>query len=399
MATLADDLMAACAHPTKKVGEDNLTAQMQRDTAANIQARLRRSHRYTLDDEVVTAAAALSVLHPAILLQMLGSARLPFSAVFFEYRTAVMIENIIAWNRSDSTGIHPKNHLTYRTGIFIEQRDDEYVYQAIGLPKDANARLDYCSIGMRCRIDRPYSDDDQNTAIIKLAALTTLPESLLRMTRSGKMIMRSVADGQFAQEPSDAESEQREAIAETIARHTITEVSERHREYQRLGRSYALTHPNWYQERARTLIPAQSVILRLMLAMLVLINTREHVVTTVVAPEKKSRLIGGKAVPLLEYRTATLKLGVDQTVREVSRSFARAVPNPKRAHDVRGHWAHTRDPGRLRNLDCGDDHEYRELTLNRQECLLCGARRWWRADHQRGDEKLGHVISETKVVL
>ena len=59
---------------------------------------------------------------------------------------------------------------------------------------------------------------------------------------------------------------------------------------------------------------------------------------------------------------------------------------PKRLHDVRGHFAHSHKTG---DSDC--NHSWIHLTESRWKCSKCGMKRWWRAQHERGDERVGRV--------
>lgn len=66
----------------------------------------------------------------------------------------------------------------------------------------------------------------------------------------------------------------------------------------------------------------------------------------------------------------------------------------RRRHSVRGHWAQTRH---LAHRGC--DHRWDIVSINRDkyECGACGAKRWWRTAHMRGDATRGFVTKDYEV--
>jgi hypothetical protein len=63
--------------------------------------------------------------------------------------------------------------------------------------------------------------------------------------------------------------------------------------------------------------------------------------------------------------------------------------SPHRRHEVRGHYCHNEEWRNGSHRGC--EHVTEQKGENSWTCKLCGGKRWWRKDHQRGDASLGFV--------
>lgn len=109
-------------------------------------------------------------------------------------------------------------------------------------------------------------------------------------------------------------------------------------------------------------------------------------ITKVVEP-KGYRHMGMNKLPYMSHSIVTLQLPKVNPITFVQRKLSNAKAWSLRAHEVRGHWAHRHDSGRK---DCKHAW-FKTKDVNHEECGLCGAYRWWKKDHTRGDASKGFV--------
>jgi hypothetical protein len=112
--------------------------------------------------------------------------------------------------------------------------------------------------------------------------------------------------------------------------------------------------------------------------------------------------IGNKPKPFMAHRTVHVALDPVPHIRQFGAGTGGSV---RRRHRVRGHyctnlaarsggcihqWQAAGAEWKLIAVKVGDDPE-------RWVCAACGGRRWWRADHARGDASIGWVNHTYKV--
>jgi hypothetical protein len=95
-----------------------------------------------------------------------------------------------------------------------------------------------------------------------------------------------------------------------------------------------------------------------------------------------------------DHTKVTLAVPREQAVQRLGRSFGYDFGR-RRRHPVRGSWCHARTGERAGNPNC--HHEFDTTDPLRQKCTRCGATRWWRAEHERGDAGLGYVTHDYDV--
>jgi hypothetical protein len=131
------------------------------------------------------------------------------------------------------------------------------------------------------------------------------------------------------------------------------------------------------------------------LACLILVNTpgsyRE------VAVPAGRHFSSGKMRLIREHSRIELRIRTGEFVRYIS-DAADARQNSeaaqRRLHSVRGHFAHNsvaREAACVHTWIQDDDRHF--------HCADCGGRRWWRHEHERGDESLGRVARDYDVTF
>ena len=97
------------------------------------------------------------------------------------------------------------------------------------------------------------------------------------------------------------------------------------------------------------------------------------------------RFIAGKHRQLREHTRIEINLSTDSVVRYISDQIGQNDAR-RRRHEVRGHFCHN---AVARAAACF--HSWVQDDARHWHCAECGGRRWWKDQHDRGDETLGSV--------
>ena len=113
------------------------------------------------------------------------------------------------------------------------------------------------------------------------------------------------------------------------------------------------------------------------------------------------RLVGGRPTPYLAKSRIVIDLAPVHAAA-VSASAEGHEAHARRRHVVRGHWCYARkgdgDPACAHTWVPEPAADARWATnVDRQHCA-CGARRWWRREHERGDAAEGYVHHDSVLV-
>lgn len=113
------------------------------------------------------------------------------------------------------------------------------------------------------------------------------------------------------------------------------------------------------------------------------------------------RLVGGRPTPYLAKSRIVIDLAPVHAAA-VSASAEGHEAHARRRHVVRGHWCYARkgdgDPACAHTWVPEPAADGRWATnVDRQHCA-CGARRWWRREHERGDAAEGYVHHDNVLV-
>lgn len=141
------------------------------------------------------------------------------------------------------------------------------------------------------------------------------------------------------------------------------------------------------QDKLQILLQSHTGGLKLILVMLLLL-VRPHNTFVVHEVGHRRAIVKGKQQVLQDHHVIKLRLEhKDPVTRYLSHQ---STGIHRRLHDVHGHWCQHRRKG-----SC--THDWREMDVDDYECVKCGAKRWWRKDHQRGKKQLGRVTKEYEV--
>ena len=135
--------------------------------------------------------------------------------------------------------------------------------------------------------------------------------------------------------------------------------------------------------------------MRFVLGALAVLNNKEYVVRTPVKPGQKrpGELIKPKLQPSYEFVTMNAPHVV--FIKHLQGQSGHSGRKHQR-HEVTGTWVNYHKTGKA---DC--DHEFANLddTGDRKICLLCGRKKTWRAEHERGNIELGFKKRAARVVV
>jgi hypothetical protein len=106
----------------------------------------------------------------------------------------------------------------------------------------------------------------------------------------------------------------------------------------------------------------------------------------------------GKVTPFLAHTSVTIDFNAVETMRVMGTPAGDAVP--RRRHEVRGHYCQNRTARSYARMGgcmhdwqpCGDDWTPIDAAVadaDRWVCRVCEGKRWWRAEHERGDASIG----------
>jgi hypothetical protein len=146
--------------------------------------------------------------------------------------------------------------------------------------------------------------------------------------------------------------------------------------------------------------------LRTVIALLLMLN--RPMITRYSNVEPGRGFHKGKLMPYMAHTTVTIDLDAVPTLKLMSAPEGDGTP--RRRHEVRGHYCHDREARDYLRI-AGCMHDWRtcddewtpapaipDAKANHWLCAVCGGKRWWRAEHERGDAGLGFVQHDSYAV-
>jgi hypothetical protein len=126
---------------------------------------------------------------------------------------------------------------------------------------------------------------------------------------------------------------------------------------------------------------------RTVAALLILLNLRDHIAVVETRPRRRGMFrYKQRQITYAAETVVRIKIPEPKVIRALYHA-ARQSELHRRRHSVRGHWAVS--VKRKGDITC--PHVFIALDHNHSECDRCGAKRWFRKAHYRGDASLGFV--------
>jgi len=349
--TLADRFLASR-------GKGSLTTPEVEDA---VRRSLRTAKQFVLDDRAVEHIGRLMRDVPDLLIPQLRFARAPFEHTWIEFDASVL------WKAHND--MEPDTDGDTAFGILI---DGNAAYTVIGGTIEWGPTPPRVS-PLVYHLNTPWGDaeeDDPYRQRVQMAnALGDLGMSPLTLQHFywGSMYHRAAAQGVKLYE------------------HSLQVLPLRDK------RMLPFLHDLWQSGLGE---------LRNILIVLTVLNRPS--LLTVVREQGRSRgFIGNRPAPYWAHSVVTINLDRKESVLRLTDSAG----TTKRRHEVRGHWCHDR---RCRESQCIHDWTPHPDYMDRDDpaepdhwqCTQCQGKRWWRAEHARGDAGKGfsvrdgyHVIS------
>lgn len=133
---------------------------------------------------------------------------------------------------------------------------------------------------------------------------------------------------------------------------------------------------------------------RVLFAALLMFQLRDRIGLTAERKMGARYWYKGKQRPYLTHHNLTVVLPTPKIIERLRESIFHGGGWHNRRHNVRGHW---RQSGRTGDANCGHRWEVRDNNPDKQSCFLCGRKRAFVKDFERGDAKLGYVTKEYHV--
>jgi hypothetical protein len=142
----------------------------------------------------------------------------------------------------------------------------------------------------------------------------------------------------------------------------------------------------------RTFMITSAGSLKLVIALALLLSRPGNKVLNLNDVAQSKGIWKGRNMVYKAHNRVTIRLARRDPVVRFTTALATGLH--RRRHGVRGHWAQTR---KLAHRNC--DHSWDIVSINRDkyQCGRCGAKRWWRTAHMRGDATRGFVTKEYDV--
>ena len=102
----------------------------------------------------------------------------------------------------------------------------------------------------------------------------------------------------------------------------------------------------------------------------------------------------GKQRPYMSAHTVTISLPEKKVIQRLREVAHHEGGWHNRRHSVRGHW---RQNGKTGNALCGHRWENRDGNPDKQTCSICGRKRAFLKEFERGDASLGYVVKQYNV--
>lgn len=406
METVADKVLAALARG--KADLPGATPGERRAIHNALNTAVRGSTRFFLDEEASSFVSQLGALHPELLYAQLSRARSPFDRVFIDYSVPAFVTAA-----TGPDGLRPG--APDRSGVVIERlTPTRFRMTPITVWED---RANLLAVGILYDIQEPLPPSP-DAEFIEKAVLFQLRKVGVSI-RADKLLGRRIevgdervnADLDLGSEYVDEkmvkqvlESGPLGTIERNIENAEATDFRRKQVEKLQAHARYDLTPATslyWRRfcerdhERGFGVI-AEAVlefcgVWKLVLSAMSMLNEHDLYVSGQYRHGNKSRIIAGKVVPFVEYRTISLKLPRPWALNHAIKLIGESIP--RRRHEVMGHWAHRRGKGQ----EEGCTHVFVNMTENRQVCALCEYDRWWINEHERGDASIGVIVKNYDV--
>lgn len=318
---------------------------LTRRTYDNLQARVRASKVFVMDEAAALRVAETCREVPDLLARQQQFARQPYDVMWVEFELRALWEAI--------TGRVMDDRGDYKIAYFYDHGTASVVVG--GTQEDPGATP--CAMPLVYDIGTPWELADQ----IAFVERVKTSRMNLDMFFWGEAVMKLL---------------DREEQRDLRAHNTLRMIARPDLDPE------ALFH-TIYQNGAGEL--------RNMLAILLLMN-RPSLTRFVRDVPRRRGFVRGKLRPFMGHSVVTIDLSPVPTLRRLGTPADDGTP--RRRHEVRGHYCHNDAYRQGTRLGCEHAFVRDEAATHPEDswlCTGCGGKRWWRSMHHRGDAGTGFV--------
>jgi hypothetical protein len=375
--------------------------------ATRMAQRLRRAHRYVLDDAATALVSKFGVEHFDLLTAAMPSIRPPFDSLWVEFSPAAKIRAL---------GQMPTSDVPPRSAMLIERASAEYQVYSVGCagmsePSQKSPRMPTFGIyeALLDFGDEPYLAGAEmrgfETAILDRLSAEDAAGMLSSVRKDAPEGLRPFLMALILCGPA-IQLRGREVLNRAEVDRFCNRACLR---WQRemvpgIGRIDDDETSKEFSNIMRSALVDDVGLARFAAAALALLTHRTTVMETEPVERHGTRLRHGRNLPYYGYSTIRVKLPREIAIGRAVKAIRNDITAMRRrCHPVERHWCHN---SKLRH-GCGpwphnaapDPHDWEPVVADqRYRCRRCGCRRWQQDAHLRGDASLGWVHQKRVVV-
>lgn len=385
---LMDDFVAGLLHPDKEGGllaGDMVATQSNRTFKAQCRrtfTTINKARRFVLADDVVRVVARASLSPPRSLMACLSRSRLPYDTVWFEWDEYVRVEAL--------SGAPPnRKNVAGRLGLLCQRSvDDDGAHlnemMVVVGRFSPEARLPVGThpygVGVSWSPDDPVAESWHPYMTAENADKTMIANMLWG---------REWADAWDGPDTPPRAGRYMRRLAQHVFPSFVGPMGHQMHDEVMPGPDASGEEEREWAEQLYDMLLSISGDVRFLVTLLAMLNTVQLATDREHAPAG-SRYVGGRIRPYMSRHTVRLEVPKERAVRKVE--TLRVAGSRRRGHEVMGHYCVSRLDG-----VAGHDHAWVRAGDNLWVCH-CGARKWWRKEHERGDASLGWVEKDYSVV-
>jgi hypothetical protein len=358
--------------------------------------------RYHLGTEITKAAALLAYNVDDPIKEIIDKARVPFDSIWLEFPIAAKLQVF---------GLDIDKSAPQFSGVIIKRINSSPTHFII-TPIGTSLFLEYkghfvdwspisIEVNLGQKIDANYRQKQMmlfKEPILKLAQGKIIPENLEEDNFVSSFMKATLLGGQT--ELSNIDDLKKLIALTEFATHRLTPY---------YGKLYydAININNEVTEYSNginhTLLEAlgkipnqQAGMFRFVLCALAILSEKEYIHIESIKPGKyrPDSILKAKMQPVYDFVTMTAPhdVFIMNKQKESNMESKREVIR----HEVTGTWVNYHRTGKE---DC--EHAFANLDVsgNRKICMLCGRKKTWRREHERGNIELGFKKRTAKIVL
>ena len=356
--------------------------------------------RYHLGSEITKAATLLSYNVDDQVKDIVEKARVPFESIWIEFPTK---------DKLHVFGLEIDENTPKFSGVLLKRINNSATHFTITpvstsvFKEHKGYFVDWCPISVEVNVEHKI-DDDYRSKQMQL-----FKPSILKLIE-GKAVLKDIEEDEFVNslmkatllggktELTNMDDLSNVVVLADYATHRLTpyygsiyyesiNINDIKTEY-----SNGINQPLF--EALGKIPNQQSGLFRFVISVLAILNDKEYIKVESIKPGKSRPGENNKPKlqPVYDFVTMTAPHNVfimeKQKLSEVKRECMR--------HEVTGTWVNYHRTGKD---DCEHSFANLDISGNKKICMLCGRKKTWRREHERGNIELGFKKRQARLVL